>query len=584
MPTEPADKASGSFLAELHRGRFRWDLIHPFVAEDPTQRAAADAAVADLVALLASRVDPDAVDLTRELPASLVPDLAAKGYLGMTVPRPDGGRGFPPYTTFRLLAAASAWSGAVGLLLAVHNGLSPAAYLAALEPGPLRDHIAARLATGAVFGVADTEPSGAANASRQTVATPVDGGRGYLLTGEKVFIGNGRIAGLLAVTAALRDGAREVVELFVVDTTSPGFTVLAPHDFLGLGGAPSAALRLDRVYVPAEHRLVTAEGGWRASPLVEGINALARMYIAAAPALGVARRCLDWSRDFVARRRVDGRSLGGYQAIQRLLAASLADVFALESVAQWCLLGDQSVSRRPERTAAKNIGTALGWRVVERTMSLYAAEGLETAASKARRGAPPAPVERALRDLRAMRIAGGVDFHIDLRAARHGIFASHYARLGHADAPETESTFSDAGRARPPDLASAHLSPANVGHVRFACATTARLARHCAELASRYPADALAERQPTLIAVNRLVDEVFTMSVTLARAARLAVDGVVGAQQLADVYSESARARIAARWLELERPPTADYAYVSREWLAGRLPADALFADVTGTP
>ena len=46
-------------------------------------------------------------------------------------------------------------------------------------------------------------------------------------------------------------------------------------------------------------------------------------------------------------------------------------------------------------------------------MSLLAAEGLETARSKAARAAQPLPVERALRDARALRIAGGVDFLLD---------------------------------------------------------------------------------------------------------------------------------------------------------------------------
>jgi alkylation response protein AidB-like acyl-CoA dehydrogenase len=422
-----------------------------------------------------------------------------------------------------------------------------AAYLPALPPGPVRERVLAGLAAGEVFGVADTEPTGAANASRETVAVPVDGG--YRLTGRKTYIGNARIAGLLAVTATARDGADEPVELFVVDSVSPGFRVLARHDFIGLAGAPSAELALDGVYVPAELRLVTAEGGWRAAPAISDINALARMYITAAPALGVARRCLNWSRDFVRRRRVDNRSLGDYAAIQRLLADSLADLFALESVVRYALICPALADRWWERTVAKNVGTTLGWRVVDRTMSLFGAEGLETAASKARRGVPPVPLERALRDVRALRIAGGVDFHIDLRAGWRGLFGWRYAE----SAPAAPAPF-------PSDI---RLSPANLAHLRFGHDETARLDRFCAELTGWCRAEVLRERQPLLIAANRLAVELFTMSVTLARAA-----GDSGVQGLADVYCAGARSRVAALWRELESPPDAPYAEVSGSWLA----------------
>jgi hypothetical protein len=558
-----------SFLGALQLGTFRWDLIHPFVTEGPEERAAGDSAVAELTGVLAGVLDPDAADAARELPGRLVPELAAYGFLAMTVPQADGGRDFPPYTTFRLLAAAAAHSGAAGLLLAVHNGLSVAAYLRTLPAGPLRDHVVSRIADGIVFGVADTEPSGAGNSTRQTRAVPVPGG--YEITGEKWYIGNARIAGLLAVSATVTDSAGAHVDLFVVDVPSPGFAVVAEHDFLGFCGAPSAAIRLDRVYVPGDRRLVTVGGGWRQSPVVSEINALARLYITAAPALGLARQCLGWSRDFLLRRRVDNRPLGEYSAIQRLLAGSLADVFAFESVAQWSLLGDPAASRWPERTAMKNIGTELGWRVGERTVSLLGAEGLETAPSKARRGVPALPAERALRDLRGLRIAGGVDFNVDLRTGWSGVLA-RYCQGPHG--PDTGKQWH--GGTGCPGLEDAPLTPANLGHVRHASVAAARLARYCAALAAQSPAAELAARQSTLIAINQLVNEVFTMSVSVARAARLDPAGTAGAQRLADVYGRGAQARIAALWRELESPPQADHAALSRAWLTGALSENLL--------
>jgi alkylation response protein AidB-like acyl-CoA dehydrogenase len=565
--TEPHRRqapASASFLGELRLGRFRWELIHPFPDQHRGDRAVGDAAVTELRTLLAGEVDPDELDRTRTMPPDLVAALAAKDFLRMAVPGEDGGRALSPFNVFRLIEAASSRSGAVGLLLAVHNALSVAAYLPVLTPGPLRKMIVDRLAEGTVCGVADTEPAGAANTRRSTVAVPATDGRGYLLTGEKTFIGNGRIAGLLAVSATVADGDGERIDLFVVDTASEGFTVMDGHDFMGLNGAPSAALRLDRVYVPKEHVLVATDGGWRASPLVAGINALARMHITVAPAAAVARNCLRWSREFLSRRRVNGRPLGDYDAVRRQLDTSLAEVFALDSVVRWCLLGEDGDARGPERTSAKNIGTTLAWRVVDRTMSLLGAEGFETASSKARRGVPALPVERGFRDARGLRIVGGVDFNIDIRGAQHGIFDAYYA--GAVDS----GRLAQQGRI-PVDLGGARLSRANRATVDYLRDQVTAFAARCLDLARGQPAEALFERQVVLIAANRLADELFTMSAVLARAAALAAGGMVEAQWLAEVYCANARRRIAGWWRELDAADERGHEDLSRRWLAGEL-------------
>jgi hypothetical protein len=66
------------------------------------------------------------------------------------------------------------------------------------------------------------------------------------------------------------------------------------------------------------------------------------------------------------------------------------------------------------------------------------------------------------------------------------------------------------------------------------------------------------------------------MSVSVARAARLDPAGTAGAQRLADVYGRGAQARIAALWRELESPPQADHAALSRAWLTGALSENLL--------
>ncbi|HZN18770.1 MAG TPA: acyl-CoA dehydrogenase family protein [Micromonosporaceae bacterium] len=559
---------SQSFLSALRGGHLRWDLVHPFPEQEPADRAAGAAVVADLRDLLADGVDNDEVEASGALPAELVADLYARGLMGLTVPAEDGGLGLSPLNTFRVLEAASRRSVPVGLVLSWHNVLSMGAYLRALPPGPLRDLLVAALARGAVFGVADTEPGLAASDPRRgTVAVPSDDGGGYLLTGEKCFIGNGALADLLAVSATVRRGDTERIDLFVVDTASPGFTVVGQHDFMGLRGSPNGAMRLERVYVPADRVLVAVDGGWRASPLVQRINARARMNITVAPALALAKACLAWSRDFLARRRVGGRPLAAYDAVQRRLATSVAEVFAVDTVVTWVLSASDAVEGAPEYMSTKNIGTVTSWRVIDRTMSLLGAEGFEAASSKARRGVPALPLERAFRDARGLLIAGGVDFNIDMRGAQSGIFSQHYDRPD-GSAGTAPAAAAPAG---PMDLRGAQLSAANRRHLDFAHGQAAGLSARCRHLARRYPAAELFERQEVLITVNRLADELFTAALVLARAAGLTARGEPGAQDLADVYCAGTRARVAGLWQALDAVDEVDHAPLARAWLGGDL-------------
>ena len=583
-----------SFLDELRSGRLRWDLIHPFPRQDPADLAAGDSAAARLRDLLAEQVDPDELDSTRTLPRGLVPALHAGGFLAMTVPSADGGLGLSAFNTFRLLETAAARSASVGMLLSWQNTLGIGAFLELIGPGPLRDLVVARVAAGAVLGFGDTEPAGAANAARDTVAVPTGDGSGYLLSGVKLFTGNGSMADLITVSATVRgapDGGTnggtnggaggsssgERIGMFLVDTASDGFTPLGRHDLVGLNGSPLGAFRMDRVRVPAQHAIISPDRSFRALPQVARLTALARMFITVTPPLAAARSCLSWSREFLGTRRVNGRALSSYESMQHRLATSVAEVFAVDSVVRWCLLGGGLPL--PELTAAKNIGTVTSWRVIERTISLLGGEGAETAQSKASRGAPALPVERAWRDARSLRIAGGVDFNIDMRAAWSGIFEPIYAD-GAGRAARDEPPPAPQPPAPPPPApqppALAALSAANRRNQEYVGAQVGELRSRCLRLAAAHPPGELAERQETLITVNRLADELFTMSVVLARVAgrveRAPGDGGCPVQGLAEVYCAGARVRLARLWAALDAAgDRAGYAGLCQAWMDGNL-------------
>lgn len=570
--TEMSMPGIASFTEELCVGRFRWDLIHPFPVQDPTERQIGDAAVKEAVGFVTAHVDPTALDATKQLPEGLLDDLRTRGYLSLMLGPELGGLGLSRFNAFRVIEAVTSWSTAVGLLLAIQNGIGAGPFAEVLPPGPLRDLVRERVAAGAVSGSADTEPSGQANTHRRTVATPTGDGRAYLLSGEKIHISNAAVADLLAVTATVTEPTGPQTRLFFVDMSSPGVRVESVHEFMGIKGFPSGRVLLRDVRVPRELMLVEDAPG-RHTPELSFLLLKGRLHVVVAPALALTKVCLEWSREFALRRHVDGRSVGEYDAVQRLISHSLADLFALETVAQWVMVGDSGpdpVNLRLEQLAAKNITSLACWRVVDRTMSLLAGEGYETAPSKAARGLAPVPMERVFRDARGLRIWGGVDFLVDNWFSRLVTFQYYY--------PEPDNVAEiegDPGGQPVPDVPA--LSTRNRTHLRFVADQARTLARDCLRLARRHPdPEELFARQEVLILTARILTELVTMSLVLSRTAGLADDQgdpAPGtgrdAQDLADVYCCAAARRIAGWRRQLCDDDGPDHGGVAAGWLRG---------------
>ncbi|MEX5636130.1 acyl-CoA dehydrogenase family protein [Parafrankia sp. FMc2] len=557
-----------SLLEEICAGRLPWPAIHPFPQQRGGDRAVGDQAVEDIQKVLERTVDPEAVDAGQQLPPDLPAALHAEGCLHLLAGVEHGGRGLSPFNAFRVIEAAAHWSTPAGMLLGIHNGIGAAAYLPVLPDGPLREHISRRMAAGAVTAMADTEPTGAANRARGTTAVPARDGEGYLLNGDKLYIGNGPIADLVAVTATLRGPDGDRTRVFFVDTDTPGFSVSARLRFMGFRGFPNGALSLRDVHVPPHHLLDEHEGVWltaeRATVLSRG-----RLYIVAAPALAIARACLDHTRAYARRRAVDGRVLAGYPEIRRMAAESQADTYALETVAQWTMLdgrGDgPAVNLMPEQVAAKNITSLLCWRVAERTMTLLAGEGFETARGKADRGVPPIPLERLFRDARGTRIAGGTEVLLQMRLAGNVVLSYFYPPPDNADELMSPAT-------APADLPAGALSARNRDHRRALSECIHEYARTCLTMARRFPERAeLLTRSRALVLLGQLAEELVTMSLVLARAATDGPD--TGDQDLADIYCTGAFGRIAVWRQELADTLADDLSAYARA--AGRLLDDA---------
>ena len=87
-----SDWSGPSFVRELFLGRFRLDLIHPHLADDPAEAERARPFLDKLEAFL-ERVDSDMIDRTGEIPEEYVQELRDMGAFGINVVPGDGATG-----------------------------------------------------------------------------------------------------------------------------------------------------------------------------------------------------------------------------------------------------------------------------------------------------------------------------------------------------------------------------------------------------------------------------------------------------------------------------------------------------------
>lgn len=210
-------------------------------------------------------------------------ELAAAGWLGLSIPSEFGGAGLAPSTTYAVieeLATADITAAAI-----VSGQVTLVADLLAREASA---DLAGRWVPGIVAGekigcYALTEPDAGSNpAEMSTTAAAADGG--VALTGQKIWITNGGIADAAVVYAREGDG----ISAFLVEMSSPGVTVAPMHGKLGFRASDTAEFAMDGVFVPEADRIGAPGGGLAValSTLDNGRLGIAAMAVGAMRGIG----------------------------------------------------------------------------------------------------------------------------------------------------------------------------------------------------------------------------------------------------------------------------------------------------------
>jgi alkylation response protein AidB-like acyl-CoA dehydrogenase len=344
---------------------------------------------------LADRVlAPVAGDLERQAscPAEIIAALWQTGLMGAFVPGEHGGTGEDYLSYVAALEEISrAWASAAAIV-STHNALVCYPILRFGDESQKRRFLPL-LTQGKQIGCSAFAEAGAGSdaGAIQTVATADKAD--YVLNGQKVFVTNGRIAGV-AIVYALTDASRgrDGLSAFIVNIDTPGLSVGRRQDKLGLHAAEAMVLSFAGCRVPKENLLGGLNRGFEiARAVVEG----GRIDIAA-QSVGIAQACLDTSVAHAKERRQFGRPIAEFEAIQWMLADMSTEIEAAR------LLMYRAAARRArhQEDAKLTIQSAMA--------KLYASEAANRAAYKAVQVfgghgyLQEFPVERYFRDARAM--------------------------------------------------------------------------------------------------------------------------------------------------------------------------------------
>jgi glutaryl-CoA dehydrogenase len=252
-----------------------------------------------------------------EFPFDLLPGLGELGIMGGTYAPEYGCAGWNNVAYGLAIAELARGSGSLATFLHVQSGLAMAAIheLGSEEQKQRWLPPMARCEKIGCFGLTEPE-AGSDPGSLTTTAVERDGG--YVLDGEKKWIGNASFADVAVIWARTENGK---ISGFLVDGDNPGFHA----DVLPRKGSQRAAwqthIKLEGCHVPKDARLPGATGlGSTLSVLTHS------RYGVGWDGLGQAADCYETALSYAGEREQFGQPIAAFQLVQQKLVEMVNEI------------------------------------------------------------------------------------------------------------------------------------------------------------------------------------------------------------------------------------------------------------------
>ena len=343
------------------------------------------------IAPLTRRMDED-----QHMDAGLVRSLFELGLMGIAIPEQYGGSGGTFFDSVLAVEAISAVDPSVGVLVDVQNTLAAAALMRWATEEQKKKYLS-RLAADTVGAYALSEAGSGSDAfALQTRAE--QRGDAYILNGRKLWITNGKEAGIFVVFATVDPAAGyKGVTAFIVEKGARGFTVGRKEDKLGIRASSTCELVFDDCAVPAAQLLGAPGQGYKIA--METLNE-GRIGIGA-QMLGLAEGAWGYAAKYAKERKQFGRPIADFQAMQFQLAEMATDIEAARlMVYNAARLRDAGAEYRKEAAMCKYFASNTAERVASLAVEVFGGSGFVR----------DYPVEKLYRDAKIGKIYEGTSF------------------------------------------------------------------------------------------------------------------------------------------------------------------------------
>ncbi len=269
-------------------------------------------------------------DEKQKVPLEQLKMMGELGFMGMMTSPDYGGGGMDTVSYVLAMEEISKIDASASVAMSVNNSLVCWG-LETFGNEEQKQKYLVPLASGKVVGAfLLSEPEAGSDATSQRT-TSEDAGDHYIVNGTKNWITNGSTADTyLVITQTYPEKGHKGINALIIDKNTPGVTVGAKENKLGIRGSDTHSIMFQDVKVPKSDRIGEDGFGFKFA-----MKTLAGGRIGiAAQALGIASGAYELALKYSQERKAFGKEISNHQAI----AFKLADMAtAIEGARLMCL-------------------------------------------------------------------------------------------------------------------------------------------------------------------------------------------------------------------------------------------------------
>src|SRR5437868_9715837 len=253
----------------------------------------------------------------------LVEQFFQLGLMGIEVPEQYGGGAGTFFEAILAVEELSRVDASAGVVVDVQNTLVNNAFLRWGSDEQKKRYLP-KMTSDTVGAYALSEAGSGSDAFALQTRAQVEGSD-YVLNGRKLWITNGKEAGIFILFASVDPSAGyKGITAFIIEKNFPGFTVGKKEDKLGIRASSTCELLLEDCRVPKSNVLGELGKGYKIA--IETLNE-GRIGIGAQMA-GVARGAWEYACKYAQERKQFGKTISDFQCVQFQIAQMATEIEA----------------------------------------------------------------------------------------------------------------------------------------------------------------------------------------------------------------------------------------------------------------